>query len=181
MYTEFVNEFELSEETKGQLASLLKISFPEVNYNGRHYFKQLPHYRLLLKNNSLVIGQLALDFRVMTLDGIPINVLGVIDFAIAPEFRRNGNGKFLMQQLLDKAYFFKNNIDFIFLVTDTPIIYRNFGFKSTSQIVRWLATEEHINYGIKEELINDCFLMYKKIGNKEWSDNSVLDLMGYWY
>lgn len=46
--------------------------------------------------------------------------------------------------------------------------------------MKWLVTEEHINYGMKEEHIEDC-LMYKPLGEKEWVENSVLELMGYWY
>lgn len=177
---EFIEELKLTSETKSQITQLLKVSFPEEDFHGRHYFKQLPHHRLILKDCDHIIGQLALDFRVMTLDSRPINVLGIIDLAILPEFRHQGMATRLMTSLIHQSIELKENIDFLLLATDQPTFYEKFGFKSTTQCVKWLVTEEHINYGLKEELVEDV-LMYRKIGNKEWIENTTLDLMGYWY
>ncbi|MEZ4691756.1 MAG: hypothetical protein R3A12_17000 [Ignavibacteria bacterium] len=38
---EFIDEFRLNENTKSQIADLLKISFPEEDFHGRTYFKQI--------------------------------------------------------------------------------------------------------------------------------------------
>lgn len=40
--------------------------------------------------------------------------------------------------------------------------------------------EEHVNYGLRHEQVDDC-MMYKQIGEKKWTDNSKLDMLGYWY
>ena len=180
MDVQFIDELALDVETKLQIADLMKACFPEEDFHGRHYFKQLPHYRLLLKDKNQLIGQLGLDYRVMTLNGESINVLGVMEFAIFPQYQKQGMARLLLNELDQLAQKFQTNIDFIFLVADQHDFYRKFGFQLTAQHARWLVTEEHINYGMKEGFFDDC-LMYKQVGTKPWVENGKLDLMGYWY
>ena len=97
MNIQFIDELALDAETKLQIADLMKLCFPEEDFHGRHYFKQLPHYRLLLKNQNQLIGQLGLDYRVMTLNGESINVLGVMEFAIFPQYQKKRYGKAFTQ------------------------------------------------------------------------------------
>lgn len=176
----FVNEFQMEENTKSELNNLLTICFPEFNYEGRTFFKQIPHYRLLMKLNNKLIGQLAIDYRAMNLNQTLVTVFGVIDLVIHPSFQKNGLGTKLMKELERIAIENSNNIDFIFLVTDQPLFYERLGYTKTIQKVTWLKINQGKNYGIGNKQINDCFLMYKKVGNKEWSDGE-LDLLGYWY
>lgn len=180
MNVQFIDELALDAEIKLQIADLMKLCFPEEDFHGRHYFKQLPHYRLLLKNQNQLIGQLGLDYRVMTLNDEPINVLGVMEFAIHPKYQKQGMARLLLNELDHLAQKFKTNIDFLFLVADRHDFYQKFGFQLTAQHARWLVTEEHINYGMKEGFFDDC-LMYKQVGTKPWVENGNLDFMGYWY
>ena len=177
---EFIDEFRLNENTKSQIADLLKISFPEEDFHGRTYFKQLPHYRLLMWNGNLLIGQLGLDYRVMTLNKEPIRVMGIIDLMILPEYQKKGNGTLLLKELDNVIKDHKENIDFLFLVADHHKFYENCGYRLTKQHVKWLTIEEHINYGIQEKEFDDC-LMVKQVGDKKWPDDGELDMMGYWY
>jgi predicted N-acetyltransferase YhbS len=180
MRSELIDEFRLDKETKKQITDLIKICFPEVEFNGRTYFKQLPHYRLLLKEETKVVGQIGLDYRVMTLNGKPINVLGIIDLTVLPSYQGQGFGTKLLKEL-DKIVEQNNlNIDFLFLVSDNHKFYENCGYKLTKQKVKWLAIEEHINYGLQENEFDDC-LMYKQVGQINWTENSELDMFGYWY
>ena len=179
MKFELIEEFKLDEKTKKDIANLLKISFPEENFQGRTYFKQLPHYRLLLKIDDKLIGQLGLDYRVMSMNEKPIRVLGVIDLMIDQKFQGKGYGTILLKELDIIAESFSNNIDFLFLVADKHKFYENCGYKLIKQRVIWLKTEEHINYGIGNEEVDDC-LMYKQVGEIKWQEGT-LDMLGYWY
>lgn len=179
MRFEFVDEFRLDESAKAQVNRLLTVCFPETDYGGRTYFKQLPHYRLLLWEDDGLIGQLGLDYRVMTLGGAPARVLGVIDLAIRPTHQRRGLGTKMLAELDAVAERFHHNIDFLFLVADKHGIYERSGYKPTKRRVRWLTVEDHVNYGIQEGWFDDC-LMYKQVGALEWKDGD-LDLLGYWY
>ena len=180
MTFELVDEFRLDIATKKQIADLLSVCFPETEYHGRTYFKQLPHYRLLLKDNNKLIGQLGLDYRVMTLGKQPITVLGIIDLTILPFFQRQGFGTKLLRELDEIVLNHIQNVDFLFLVADKHKFYENCGFKLIKQKVKWFAIEDHINYGFQEKEFDDC-LMIKKIGKTEWNENLELDMLGYWY
>jgi N-acetylglutamate synthase-like GNAT family acetyltransferase len=180
MEYELIDEFKLDQETKAQVAELLKICFPEEDFNGRIYFKQLPHYRLLLKDKTKIIGQLGLDYRMMTLNQQPISVLGIIDLAILPTYQGQGLGTKLLKELDSIVKKHSENIDFLFLVADKHHFYENCGFKLIKQHVKWLTIEEHINYGLQEKEFDNC-LMIKQIGQKKWIENGELDMFGYWY
>ena len=180
MKFELIDEFKIDEKTKTQISELLKICFPEEDYEGRTYFKQIPQYRMLVKEKDELIGQLGLDYRVMTIDKKPIRVLGIIDLLILPNKQNLGIGTKMLNEINKIAEENNNNIDFIFLVADKHKFYENSGFKLTKQKVKWFATENHINYGIQEGEFDKC-LMIKQIGKTEWVENSELDLLGYWY
>jgi GNAT superfamily N-acetyltransferase len=180
MTVQLIDEFKLNNSIKKQIIELLKVSFPEENYNGRTYFKQLPHYRLLLKNKGKLMGQLGLDYRVMLLNEQPIRVLGVIDFAIFPEYQGQGLGTYLLSELDNIVKKHGGNIDFLLLVADKHHFYERCGYTLIKQKVKWLTLEEHINYGIQERTFDDC-LMIKQIGKKTWGMGGELDMFGYWY
>ena len=177
---ELIEEFKLDKLIKNQIAGLLKMCFPEEEFNGRTYFKQLPHYRLLLKEDQTLIGQLGLDYRVMTLNGKPINVLGVIDLTVLPGYQGQGFGTKLLNKLDEIIINHVENIDFLLLAADKHQFYENCGFRLIKQKVKWLAVEEHINYGILEKEFSDC-LMIKQVGKIAWSESAELDMFGYWY
>jgi GNAT superfamily N-acetyltransferase len=180
MTFELTDEFRLDKTIKKQIADLLAVCFPEEEFNGRTYFKQLPHYRLLLKEGKKILGQLGLDYRVMTLGGQPITVLGIIDLTILPDFQGQGLGTKLLNELDNIVSDHIDNVDFLFLVADKHKFYENCGYKLIKQKAKWLAIEEHINYGFQEKEFDDC-LMIKQIGRTEWTENVELDMFGYWY
>ncbi|MEN7547249.1 GNAT family N-acetyltransferase [Rapidithrix thailandica] len=180
MTIELIPEFQLDPSSKTQIANLLKACFPEEEFHGRTYFKQLPHYRLVMKEGELIVGQLGLDYRVMSLGGQPINVLGVIDVTILPELQGQGLGTKLMKALGGMVSKYTDNVDFILLIAEKHQFYENCGYTLVKQKVKWLTIEEHINYGLQENEFEDC-IMIKQVGKKEWKENAELDMFGYWY
>jgi predicted N-acetyltransferase YhbS len=180
MVIDFVTEFEITEKAKAEIASLLALCFSQTAYNGRTFFKQLPHYRLLLNKEGNIIGQVALDYRIMNLGGCMVSVFGIIDLAIHPDYQGQGLGTELMKEVdkISKAH--KHNIDFLFLVTGKPHFYERLGYIVTQPKVTWLKINKGQNYGLATEIVTDCTLMYKKVSGKDWADGD-LDMLGYWY
>lgn len=175
----FVNEFELKPVEITQLNLLLTTVFT-TNYNGRAYFKQLCHYRLLLWLDDKIIGHLGIDYRVMNLNNEIVTVFGVVGLAILPTHQGKGYGTRLMREFERIAVMHKGNIDFLFLVTDVPAFYERLGFTKTRLTIQWLKIHQGKNYGLGNEHITDSDFMFKKIGDKDWCDGE-LDMLGYMY
>lgn len=176
----FKSEFELTPDDKTQINRLLSAVFTDTNYRGQAYFKQLCHHRLLLWQGAQLIGHLGIDYRVMNLNGQEVTVWGVAGLAVDPALQGKGLGTQLMQEFERIATAHKHNIDFLFLVTDVPAFYERLGFTKTTLTIQWLKIYQGKNYGLANEQITDCDLMFKKVGDKDWSDG-VLDMLGYMY
>lgn len=180
MVLEFVNEFEIDKVTSGKINVLLKKCFTGFEFNNLDYFKQLPHYRILVKESEELIGQLGIDFRVMNLNGEPVNVFGIIDFCVDPQFQKQGVGKSLLQKYESIALKHPDKIDFLFLVSDIPQYYEQLGYMKTDIATKWLKINQHRNIGIGNEKIDDASFLVKSISGKEWKDGE-LDMLGYMY
>lgn len=180
MQIELMNEFAIEESIKKQISELIRICFPEENFYGRTYFKQHPHSRLLMIKENKLIGQLGLDYRAMNLNGKAIHVLDIIDLAILPEYQRQGYASKLIHHLIALSSNWTHNIDFLLLYSEHTHFYERFGFSAIAQHIEWLAMEEHVNYGVMQEHLPKG-LMYRPIGTKCWTENSKLDLLGYFY
>jgi len=180
MKYELVNEYEISVETSKQLNELLIASFPETEYARRDYFKQLPHYRIIAIENGQVIGQLGIDFRAMNLNGEAVNIFGVIDLCVHLKYRKQGIAKQLMLEMESTARANSQKVDFLFLVADETEFYEKLGFEKVIITTQWLKINQHINYGLGHEKIEDVSFMIKPISGKKWASGE-LDYLGYMY
>lgn len=180
MRLEFINEFQIDQSTSEKLNALLQKCFPEVDYEQRDYFKQLPHYRILLWQEQQIIGQLGIDFRVMRLNENAVNVFGLIDLCVDPEFRAKGLAKALLAEFERIARTGSYKVDFLFLVSDSPEFYEKLGYKRSKLTSTWLKMDRHSSYGLGKEQIQDVSFLVKSISNKIWEDGD-LDMLGYMY
>lgn len=171
------NEFELTKDVQEQIALLLKKCFPDTTYNGRHYFKQLPHFRFLAYEDDMLVGHVAIDYRMMRLNDTPIKVVGVIELCVLEERRNHYIGGFLLEEVEKLA---KNaDADFIFLFSKVGTIYKKHGFKYVENIISWLKINEYTNLGMGEEFCQNE-MMVKEIADKKWETGN-LDFLGYLY
>ena len=58
--TTFITELQITKEDSLAINNLVEDNFPEVNYEGRDYFKQALHYRILVKENDTLIEHVGL-------------------------------------------------------------------------------------------------------------------------
>lgn len=179
MVFELIEEFKLDVRIQEQIRVQLKTCFGDSEFDKRIYFKQRAHYRLLLKNEDKLIGQMGLDYRAMFLGDEAIQVLGLIDFTVDPKFQGKGYGTKMLKELDQIALQFDTNIDFLLLAADTHKVYLNNGFKRLKQKVKWLGFHKHQT---TEIITRDTdFLMIKPLGKKQWRADALLDMMGYMY
>lgn len=170
-------EFELTNDIQQQIAVLLQKCFPDTNYHGLHYFKQLPHFRLLAYEDEMLIGHVGIDFRIMRLNDQPITVIGVIELCVLEERRNHYIASFLLEEAERLAI--NSTADFLFLFSKNGTIYQKHNYHYVENICTWLKIHEHNTIGIGEEFISNK-IMVKKISDKKWETGN-LDFLGYIY
>jgi predicted acetyltransferase len=176
MTTELKAEYQVNSNERQQVNKILEQCFPEY-YVNREYFKQIPHFRIFIKEEDTIIGKLAIDYRIMSLNDQPIRVWGIIDVCVLPEKRGHNLSSILLKKAEKVAT--ENGLDFLLLFADNPKLYLNNGYvKCLENEIHWLKINEHEMLGLGKEVIPE--LMIKKIGNKEW-EAGKLDMMGYLY
>lgn len=181
LIVKFVPEIEIDEGTSDTIVGLLSQCFPGEGHDGRDYFKQLPHHRILAYEDDRLVGHLGVDLRVMNLNGQAIRVFGAIDVCVAPDRQGLGIGTDLLQRFETVARH-SNRVDFLFLLSKNPAIYEKLGYRRTKVQTTWLKIDQHKNYGLGIEQISDALLLYKAISDTQcqWNDGE-LDLLGYMY
>ncbi|WP_214820754.1 MULTISPECIES: GNAT family N-acetyltransferase [unclassified Exiguobacterium] len=172
-----VLEFDLDEVMERQLRELLMASFAPL-YPKRTFFKQTPHQRLIAFDESRVIGQVGLDYRVMNLDGVPVRVLGIIDLCVQEDERGNGVGKKLVEAVV--ALGERKAVDFVLLFADRDDLYVKTGFVHATNPCTWLQINDQqlTTHGIGEDTFTE--LMIRPVGDKLWTEGT-LDFLGYLY
>ncbi len=155
------------------LVKLLDAAFPDT-FDGRTYFKQQPHSRLLAHHDDRLVGQVGLEFRVINVGGALLEICGIVDLCVAHCAQRRGIGS----QLLVRAEELAVGRDFMVLIADNQSIYHRYGYSSvTPAPARWHAIEDLQSHSVIEEDLGDCF-MIKQIGSKPWPEGKI-DMLGY--
>ncbi len=174
MHIEEIIEYDIDPQLHDEITRLRNDCFPEDSKE-RSYFKQLPHFRFLAFEDEILVGQMGIDHRMISVGNSVFSIFGVIDLCIATSYRNRGIASELLEQL--SALASEKRIDFLFLVADDHRLYQKNGFQFISTDLTWLRIDEHINYGVGRERFENE-LMVKQTGKKFWPDGPV-DLLGY--
>ncbi len=168
-------EYEVSSEVRSQLRVLLNTCFQDI-FEGRSYFKQLPHVRLLAMDGESVVGQVGIDVRVVNVGGTIVSILGLIDLAVHPESRGNGIGT----QLLSEAERIGRACEreFLVLMADRHDLYLKQGYcRVQPALTKWLAIENRQSVELMDKDLSDCF-MVKPLAGRKWPAG-MIDMLGY--
>ncbi|OKH87724.1 acetyltransferase [Thalassospira sp. TSL5-1] len=172
---QYIPEYEITAQNTTALATLLDNCFPDT-FDGRTYFKQLPHFRYLAFDGETLIGQMGVDHRVIRVAGEIIKIFGIIDLCAAQTHRNAGIATKLLEQLEGLAT--PSNVDFLVLMGDIDTLYLKNGFQHvTPAPTKWLAIEDIETFSVIERDLSDCFLV-KPLTNKHWPGGQI-DMLGY--
>lgn len=174
---EFIHEYRLSDGELVALASLLDECFPDT-FEGRSYFKQLPHARLILRMDGAIVGQLGLDFRMVRVGAALVPVFGIIDLCVASSQRQRGHGTMLLNEAERIAA--GSRAQFMLAMADCHDIYARLGYAPVAAAAtKWLAIEDRNSIIMIERDLSDCFLV-KPLGPAAWPEGRI-DMLGYLY
>ncbi len=171
---EMIEEFRLTDKLRSQLRNLLHKNFPEF-FETHVYTKQVATFRVLVWKETDLIAQIAIDHRVVSIDGKPASIFGIVDLCVSESQRSNGIAKNLLEYVENLAK--GHNIDYLILFADDHRVYNRFGFQLCNCSCRWTGIHEHKTIGVLNEELGDC-LMVKPLEDKKIPIKS-LDLLGY--
>jgi GNAT superfamily N-acetyltransferase len=172
---ERVLEGELSEARERSIMLLLEDCFPDT-FSGRIYFQQIPHVRFLLFDGDLLLGQVAVDFRVIRVGKEVVRILGVIDLCVRSEVRRRGYGTVFLHVVAEQARAWR--AQHLVLFADRSELYLRNGYAAINPAeVKWLAIEERQSYGLIEGDMTGT-LFAKSLFFEPWPEGSI-DMLGY--
>ena len=175
MNIRIVDEFALEQREQSAIQALLKQSFPEApSYSQRIYYKQLPHFRVLVELGGSIVGQCGIDHRVISTATGPSTIFGIIDLCISEKHRQQGIASELLRWVERKGE--SHGVDFLMLFATDPRVYEAVGYSQKCNSLRWMKIHEHESLGIADEPVEE--LMVKSVRGKEWPTGTV-DLLGY--
>lgn len=168
---------DLTPEDERDLAALLDGCFPDT-FDGRSYFKQLPHARLLARDeDGRLLGQVGLDHRVIRVGDHVVPILGLIDLCVDANARNQGIGFRLLTETENFGRRAPAPIEFLLLVTDIPTYYEAHGYHRIRPAkTRWLAIEDRRSHSVMQHIEHE--LVAKPLTDRHWPDGSI-DLLGY--
>lgn len=171
---EKVAEIDISIELHSQINQLLSNCFSGYPRD-RSYYKQLPHFRLLIKNQNKLIGHVAIDHRLVSVGADVFRIFGLADLCVDEAFQ----SKNLASQMLNHLETIANTsgIDFILLFTNQQTFYKKNGFKVVDNVCRWVFINDHHTLGVSQRNLGKS-IMIKSFSDKKWGDG-MLDLMGH--
>ena len=168
-------EHQIEASLATQLSALLEESFPGT-FQGRTYFKQLPHLRLLAHQMGALVGQLGIDCRIISVGGTVLNIFGIIDLCVRTDRRGRGIASALLAEAEGVAS--RAGRDFLVLMTDRHQFYERNGFQRVQPAsTKLLAIEDRQSAALIEKDLSECF-MIKPLHGKTWPHGQI-DMLGY--
>ena len=168
-----VEEIKLLAKTTKEIKELLQKCFS--NYpKQRIYYHQIPSYRYLAYDKKALVGHMSIYHRIMDIDGVQCPVLGIADVCISPEMRKK---KIASQMLAEiETFAMKYKIDFLVLTTTNTSLYKKNGFKSKSNVCKWLAVLKGQTLGVHYKRLEDS-IMVKTLSEQTWGKGDI-DFLG---
>jgi len=168
------HEYALDEAERSSLREILSECFPEC-FSDRIFYKQLPTMRLLAFYEKRLVGQLGIDHRVISANGLPHQIFGVVDLCVTRTFRGEGIGTLLLTALEVLAG--KHEIYHLIAFADHHELYKKLGYEQVNAKCRFLAIEDLSSHSVIER-DESKILLIKSYKPVDFTDKTI-DLLGH--
>ena len=170
---ERIEEMRLDAEREAEIAALLLRAFgPE--FDGRSYFQQRHHVRLLWREEGALLGHLAICLRDIRVDGVLRTICGLAEVCTDPDARGRGIASRLVRAAIDEAR--AGPAEFLTLFGDAAL-YAAAGFVPCRNVLRHVAMVG-ARTGVVQEAPTTS-LMVLPLRGTEWPAEAAVDLMGH--
>lgn len=156
------------------ISILFQKCFPAYPGN-RHYYKQLPNFRYLARDNRKLVGHIAIEHRVIAVGDEIFRIFGITDVCVDPDFQSQKIGSLLLEEL--KTFADQCTIDFIVLNASQKDLYKKNKYIPIENVCRWLIINNHKTFGVGQRVFSDSMMILPLKKNK-WP-KGVIDLLGH--
>lgn len=168
-------EHEIPSSLQIEIGRLLDLCFPDT-FEGRTYYKQLPHFRLLLWKAGELVGQLGVDSRVINIEGNVLGIFGIIDLCVHPREQGVGIASSLLSKVEEIGRLYHR--DHLVLMADRHDLYIRSGFNRVEPaLTKWLAIDDRKSVSVIQRDMAGCFLI-KPLSTQPWPSGEI-DMLGY--
>jgi GNAT superfamily N-acetyltransferase len=168
-----IAEQEIDKALAGELEQLLRSCFE--GYPQRTYFKLPPHFRYIATINDKIVGQIAVELRVVRVGDEAVRTFGVVDVCVAESARSRGLAGRMLAELT--AYARACELEFMLLFADDDRVYLADGWQHVTNKLSWVKIHEHQIVGqVHEADVPEA--MVKVVGSRDWPAGPV-DLLGH--
>lgn len=173
MKVERIEEMRLTYDDEQQIGALLDRAFG-AEFDGRSYYQQRHHVRLIVRENGAVIGHMALSLRAIRMGEQIIQVAGLAEVGTDPNHRGKGIASALMKAAIKEA---KSSIASFFVLFGGQPLYAGSGFTAQENTVRFTPFVD-VRTNPTKEVAKDG-LMVLPLTNLAWDDSAIIDLVGH--
>jgi len=169
---ERIDELRLSKADRKEISALLNAGFGG-EFGDRSFFAQRHHLRLVKRVSNRIAGHLALVYRVISIDGNPVTIIGIGDVAVAEDARRQGIGAALVDAAIEEA---RRTEALFLLLFGEANIYSRAGFRAADNPLVWVVQENFQTSRIVQKPSES--LMVYQLGTMGWDNGTKIDLLG---
>ena len=173
MQVDAIPEITLSHADDAAIADLLSQAF-DTDFGGRSFYKQRHHLRLVVRNDTQIIGHMGLCYRAIRMGNQLIDIVGLAEVATHPDHRKKGIASTLMTHAVQAAK--QSKADFFILFGDEAI-YAASGFRRRPNKMTFVVMDDAKTHTIKTALNNA--LMVMDLTEKAWDDQATIDWLGH--
>ena len=173
MTPEAIPEIELGPADEAMIADLLMRAFGP-DFDGRSYYKQRPHLRLVIRDEGRIVGHMALVMRDIRLGERLCPIAGLAEVATDPERRGAGIASALLQEAIGRAR--ASLAEFLVLFGDRPI-YAGHGFVMANNRLTYPVLDDVRTHRVTRRV--DPGLMVLPLREAAWDFAAPVDLVGH--
>ncbi|MCB5199368.1 N-acetyltransferase [Loktanella sp. TSTF-M6] len=173
MQIDVIPEMALTAQDDSAIAALLDRAFGP-GFDGRSFFKQRHHLRIVARRDGDILGHVALLMRDIRLGARLVPIIGLAEVATDPACRGQGIAGALLTEALTQAR--ASLAEFVVLFGDRPI-YAGHGFLRANNTLTYALLDDAQTQGMKSRV--DDGLMILPLRGSAWDFQARVDLVGH--
>ncbi len=174
MQIEQIAEMDLTTADDRAIGQLLNAAFSTAEFNGRSYFQNRHHLRVIARDGDAIIGHIALSIRAIRMGDTLLDSVGIAEVATHPDHRGKGIASALMEEALTAA---RATIADVCILFGDEKLYAGVGFQAKTN--RTLTISMHNQRSGPQENRAGDKLMVLPLRDITWDDNALIDFIGF--